>query len=142
MFGTEFTQKMERLKWVFCFVVACFLTNINLNAQALFPDLLPAAQAEVMLSNEIPQLENTLNNLTPGTPAYEFAERQYHMYVHTWEGIFSGRDVEESLTSTYGEFARDNSGNPMSEDEMPGLSKNGLDYGDQAFDNLVEFLEQ
>ena len=123
-------------------VLAFLLLGLtSLNAQTYYPDLVSPSQAETMLSNEIPLLENALGNYTPGTSSYTLAERKLNMYMHTWEEIVSGRDVEAALTASYGEFAIDASGNGMSEDELPEVSKNGLDYGDSVFDELVGFLQ-
>ena len=135
------TQGNSHLQWMLCFLVACFLFSADLNAQS-YTDLVSEAQAQTMLNSEIPVLENTMNNLTQGTPAHQLAERTYSLYVHTWEHISTGRNVEEALTSAYGEFAIDVNGNNLNEDELPGLSKTGPDYGDSAFDSLVSFLEE
>ena len=140
MIGTKITKQKQHLQWAFCFVVACFLFTTSINAQN-YPNLVSEAQATSLLEAEIPVLENTMNNATPGSAAFILAERTYHMYMHTWETISIGRNVEEALTSSFGEFAIDANGNSRNEDELPQLSKTGFDYGDSVFDNLVSFLE-
>jgi len=135
------TRGNRHLQWVLCFLVTCFFFSADLNAQT-YPDLVPEAQAQVMLNNEIPVLENSMNNLTPGTAAHQLAERTYFLYVHTWETLTIGRNVAESLTAAFGEFAIDVNGNDLGEDELPGVSKTASNYGDPAFDGLVSFLEQ
>ena len=127
---------------VLSFVVAFFLFgHADLVAQH-YPNLVSESQAEAMLGNEIPVLENAMNGLSHNSPAYELAKRTYLLYMHTWEGVVSGITVEDALTSAYNEFAVDASGNEVSEDELPQISKNGADYGDQAFDSLVNFLTE
>ncbi len=138
MIETEFTQRKKYLT-VLSFFVACFLFSFNLSAQH-YPNMVSEAQAQSMLNAEIPVLEAALDNLSNGSAAYREALRTYNLYVHTWEGLETGLSVENSLTSAFGEFAAAPNGGDFSEDELPILPKDGIDFGDSAFDGLVNFL--
>lgn len=132
-------QEGRSHRWVFSFLLAFFLFSITVSAQS-YPPLVTESQAQSMLNNEIPVLVDALEALPQGSPAYELAERKLSLYQHTWEELNTGRDLAAALTGAFSEFSKDTSGNSMSQDELPGLSKNGPDYGDPLFDNLVEFL--
>ena len=131
-------------------VFSCFLYLGKAEAQfsptssnvPIYPTLVSEAEAESLLLAEIPALESSMNQQQPNTNEYKLAEKKYLMYVHTWENLTSGLDVETALTSTYGEYASDTNGVPLNEDELATVvsSKEG-GYGDQVFEDLVAFLE-
>jgi len=116
------------------------MSGFTVSAQQAFPDLVPDQSAQSMLEAELPSLISALDNETEGTPAFQLAERTLNMYNHTWEGLTSGRDLTDALRDSFNEYSLSTNGNPMSADEMPDLSKNGADYGDEVFDNLINFL--
>lgn len=107
-----------------------------------YPSLVTESNAESMLEGILPGLEASMEQLTPNTPAYEWAERKYLMYMHTWENLTQGMLLEASLTSSYGEFAIDASGNDLGEDELPAyvVSKDP-NFGDSIFEGLIDFLK-
>ena len=137
----KMTQRKKHLGTLVCFLLACFLFSVDLSAQ-YYPQMVEEAQAQTMLSNEIPTLENAVGNLVPNTPEYDLAERKYNLFVHTWETLTTGETVENALTSAYGEFAVDPNGHKADMDEFTVLDKQVVNYGDQAFDDLVNFLRE
>lgn len=155
MSGMKINRHSKSHLWLFLFVVSCFLFTANAGAQSdpstlssketivtpdYFPSLVSETNAEAMLLAEIAVLENLLSQLTPNSPAYLLAERKLLLFTHTWENLTQGDQVEEALTSAYGEFAINSDGNSMNSDELPGMATGGPDYGDPAFDALVTFL--
>ncbi|MEM9921327.1 MAG: hypothetical protein AAF990_24715 [Bacteroidota bacterium] len=137
----KMTQRKKHLASLVCFLLACFLFSVDLSAQ-YYPRLVEEAQAQTMLSNEIPTLENAVGNLVPNSPEYVLAERKYNLYVHTWETLTGGESVENALTSAYGEFAAAPNGYKADLDEFTQQDKEVVNYGDQAFDELVNFLRE
>ena len=85
----KMTERKMHLGIAVLFFLATFLFSIDVQAQ-YYPPLVSEVQAESMLTNEIPNQEAVMNNLTPGTTAYQTAERRYHMYMHTWEMLTTG----------------------------------------------------
>ena len=139
MIETEFNQR-KKYHVVLGFFVACLLFSFSLSAQSSYPPLVSESQAQTMLNAEIPVLEAALDNLSSGSAAYRRALRTYSLYVHTWEGLDTGLALENALTLAYDEFATSPNGGDLSADELPVLSKDGIDYGDTAFAGLVNFL--
>ncbi|MEO1518978.1 MAG: hypothetical protein AAFV95_28440 [Bacteroidota bacterium] len=137
----KMTRRKNHLVMVVSFLLACFLFSVDASAQ-YYPNLVDEAEAQTMLTNEIPTLENAVGNLVPNTPEYALAERKYSLYVHTWETLSTGETVEAALTSAYGEYAVDANGYQADEDEFVQLDKEVVNYGDQAFDDLVNFLRK
>ena len=134
-------------------LILAFFMLIGFNSvTAQLPSLVPDTQAETMLVNEIPVLEVVMNNLTYGTPEYEYAARKYSMYVHTWEGLDSGGNLVDALTDSYIEFGYNSSVgsaaegtcvSPNSGSADSGVSPNSgsFDSGDPAYNHLVAFLQ-
>jgi len=136
----KMTQRKIRLTMVLFFSLACFLFSIDVQAQT-YPDLIPGGQAQLVLNTEIPTLENVMTNMTPGTPAYTLAERKYNLHVHTLEVLTTGETVEAALTAAFAEFAVGPNGHQADLDELTSITKVVSDYGDPAFNSLVNLLK-
>ena len=138
---------VERKKWQFglviCFFLASFFFSIEVSAQ-YYPPLVDNAEAQTMLNDEIPGLIAYADAVAPGTPDHKLAVRKANLFNHTWESLSEGESLETALARAYGEFALDVNGNSGSEDELAGMdvNKSNPDYGDPAFNDLVNFLRQ
>ncbi|MEM1323467.1 MAG: hypothetical protein AAGG75_24585 [Bacteroidota bacterium] len=137
---TNMTKRKSHFGMIVLFFLAAFLFSIDAQAQ-YFPPLVSEAQAQSVLDNEIPVQETILNSLTPGTTTYQTAERKYHMYVHTWETLLNGESLEDALIATFSEFALGPNGHKGDTDEFTLNQKPVSSYGDSAFDDLVDLLE-
>ena len=137
----KMTQEKIRLKMVLFFSLACLLFSIDVQAQS-YPDMISEGQAQLVLDNQIPTLENVMNNMTPGTPSYTLAERKYNLHVHAYEVLTTGESVEAALTAAFAEFAVGPNGHQADLDELTSITKNEVStYGDPAFDSLVNLLK-
>jgi len=132
--------RSKGLPLILCLVVAFFLSSFAVSAQQSFPDMVTDQSAEELLEAELPNLIAALDNETEGTAAFDLAERTLNLYNHTWEELHSGKALSSALQSSFNEYSQNASGQPMSSDEMPGLAKDVVDYGDAVFDGLVLFL--
>ena len=137
----KMTEGKRHLLTMVFFLLACFLFSVDVSAQS-YPNLVDEAQAQTMLSNEIPTLDNSLGNLIPNTPEYDLAERKRNLYVHTWEILTTGESVADALTAAYSEFAELPNGSRADQDELAENDKQVVNFGDQAFDDLVNFLSE
>lgn len=135
-------SKKMRFVLPLCLFLACFFFGNEVNAQS-YPDLVDNATAQTMLVDELPALRNNLDGLQPGSTDYDFAERKFNLYQHTWEVLTGGEATDDALSSAYTEFAVDATGNDANLDELAEVDDfSSKGSGDQAFDELVNLLEE
>ncbi len=141
-------KNVKRMPWqyglVVCFFLASFFFSSEASAQ-YYPPLVSNAAAQEMLESEVPSLIATSDALPIGSSAQIFAERKANLYNHTWELLGYGEALITALNQAYGEFAVDANGNKLNMDELLTIdigSETNPDFGDAAFNNLVNFLRQ
>ena len=110
------------------------------SASAQLPTLVSDTEARVMLTERIPELRDQFNNMNVGDAGYDFAERRLSMYVHSWEMLESGFELEEAVVASYAEFGEMAVSNATSESSYSETDK-AFDSGDNAYNDLINFLK-
>lgn len=131
----KFLLSVKRLSALILFFGLLLFSSTQLEAQSIFPPLMQEDAALNTLESMIPSLRATAESTSPNAPEYDYVVRKEQLYVHTYELLVVGNQLEEALHGAILEFPKA-SNSQASEVEIVG--KGEYEFTDQAYQELID----